>query len=261
MQAIFTEQDGRFVASEHGRGPWDAGSLHGGAPAALLARAVERLDAPGPMLLARFAMEFSSAVPVAPLEVHAEVVRPGRRLQICEATLSAGGEVVCRVRATRIRREPVALPPGTLPQPRLTPPDQLETAEIPAAVYGHEVGFGRTGMEMRFADGTFTGPGPATAWFRLRLPLVAGEEPTPTQRLVAAADFGNGMAAEVAFDTHLFVNTDLTVGLSREPVREWIALEGVTEHGEEGTALAASVLHDEHGPVGRALQSLYVAPR
>jgi hypothetical protein len=258
-EAIFTEQDGRFVPSEHGRGPWDAAALHGGAPAALLARAFERLDAPGPMLLARFAMEFAGAVPMAPLEVHAEVVRPGRRLQLAEATLSAEGQVVCRARATRIRREPVAA--EAPPEPRLPAAEDLAAAEIPVSIYGHEIGFGRTGMELRFAEGAFTEAGPATAWFRLRRPLVAGEEPTPTQRLVAAADFGNGMAAELGFDSHLFVNTDLTVGLSREPVGEWIALEGVTEHGEEGTALAASVLHDAHGPVGRAMQSLYVAPR
>lgn len=259
MQAIFVTEGEAFVPSEHGRGPWDASSLHGGAPAALLVRAIERLEAPGPMLLSRFSMEFSGAVPMAPLTAHAEIVRPGRRLQIAEATLSAGDRVVCRARATRIRREPVeaAAPPA----PRLPDPEMLPEAEIPISIYGHEVGFGRTGVELRFVDGAFTERGAATAWFRLRMPLVAGEEPTPAQRVAVAADFGNGMAAELRFDTHLFVNTDLTFGLSREPVGEWIALEGVTEHGPEGTALASSVLHDANGPLGRAQQSLFVAPR
>src|SRR5262249_60709561 len=33
--------DDRFVATEHGRGPWRLGHLHAGPPSALLARAIE----------------------------------------------------------------------------------------------------------------------------------------------------------------------------------------------------------------------------
>ena len=43
--AVFVATDGRFVASELARGPWDPNAQHGGAPAALLMRAFERLDA------------------------------------------------------------------------------------------------------------------------------------------------------------------------------------------------------------------------
>ena len=37
----------RYVLGPSARGPWDAGSAHGGAPAALLAHAVERRARPG----------------------------------------------------------------------------------------------------------------------------------------------------------------------------------------------------------------------
>ena len=53
--------------------PWDPEAMHGGAPAALLARAVERLEAPAAMLLARITIEFLGPVPLAPVEVTAEV--------------------------------------------------------------------------------------------------------------------------------------------------------------------------------------------
>ncbi|MCW2991062.1 MAG: thioesterase family protein [Solirubrobacterales bacterium] len=261
MSAVFTLQDGRFVPSGHARGPWDAGSQHGGAPAALIARAVERLDAPGPMLLARLTVEFLGAVPLAPLEVRAEVVRPGRRLQLIEATVTSEDAVLCRARAVRLRREAVAVPESAIPAPRVAAPDDLAGWQMGTPAHGATQGFGQTAMELRFADGHFSRPGPATAWFRLTMPLVAGEEPTPTQRAVAAADFGNGLGAELGFDDHLFVNTDLSVHLLREPVGEWIAVEAVTEHGPEGTALATSTLHDADGPVGHAAQSLFVAPR
>jgi hypothetical protein len=261
VSAIFTEADGRFVPSGHARGPWDAGSLHGGPPAALIARAVERLDAPQPMLLARLTVEFLGAVPLAPLEIRTEVVRGGRRLQLVEATVSAAGTTCCRARAVRLRREPVAMPAAAMPASRIAPPGDLAPEHIPPPPHGEAEGFALTGMELRFATGRFVEPGPATAWFRLTMPLVAGEDPSPAQRAVAAADFGNGIAAELAFATHLFVNTDLTVNLSREPAGEWIALEGVTEHGPEGTALAATTLHDTAGPIGRGAQSLFVAAR
>jgi hypothetical protein len=259
--AVFRREGDRFVPSGHARGPWDPDAQHGGAPAALIARAVERLDAPQAMLLARLTVEFLGAVPLAPLEVRTEVVRPGKRLQLVEATLSSEGKDVCLARAVRMRRAPVEVPERALRGPRLAPPDGLEPWHMGTAPHGGTEGLGQTAMELRFVKGHFLEAGPTTAWFRLTMPLVEGEEPSPTQRAVAAADFGNGLSAELRFDTHLFVNTDLTVHFSREPRGEWIAVEGVTDHGPEGTALAATALHDLDGPVGRAAQSLFVAPR
>lgn len=264
MSAVFTTDGDRFVPSGHARGPWDAGSQHGGAPGALIARAVERLEHPDPahpMLLVRMTVEFLGAVPLAPLEVRAEVVKPGKRLQLVEAELAAGGKVLCRARAVRLRREALALPDRAVPGPRLAPPDGLPGWHMGTPPHGGTEGFGQTAMELRFVDGSFEQRGPTTAWFGLTMPLVAGEETSPVQRAVAAADFGNGLSAELSWEEYLFVNTDLTVHFSRAPVGDWIAVEAVTEHGPEGTALAASTLHDAHGPVGRAAQSLFVAPR
>lgn len=258
-EPIFSEEDGTFVPSGHARGPWDAGSQHGGAPAALLARAVERIGAPGPMLLARMTIEFLAPVPLAPLTIRAEVVRPGRRLHLVEATLAGGEAVLCRARAVRLRRDAVAVPERALPSARLPRPDGLARWRMPDR--GGEEAFGRSAMELRMVSGAFLDPGPAAAWFRFARPLVGGEDPTPLQATLAAADFGNGLSQELDLDTHLFVNTDLTVHLAREPVGEWIGLESTTELGPEGTGLAVSTLHDERGPLGRALQSLFVAPR
>ena len=39
------------------------------------------------------------------------------------------------------------------------------------------------------------------------------------QRTAAAADFGNGVSRILDFETHVFINPDLTVSLSRVPVR------------------------------------------
>jgi hypothetical protein len=93
------------------------------------------------------------------------------------------------------------------------------------------------------------------------MPLVAGEAPTPLQRTVAFADFGNGLSRALDFSTHLFVNTDLTVHLHREPEGEWVALDARTDLDRTGVGQATSILRDRHGRLGVAAQSLFVAQR
>jgi hypothetical protein len=63
------------------------------------------------------------------------------------------------------------------------------------------------------------------------------------------------------FSTHLFVNTDLTIHLLREPAGEWVALQARTDLGPDGAGQATSVLYDERGRIGTAAQSLFVDAR
>ena len=195
-EPVFLRDGERFVPTGHGRGPWDAGALHGGAPAALVAEVLQRAEPAGGMAVVRVTYEFLSAVPLAPLQVQARVVRPGRRLQLVEAELSAGDAVVLRARAVRLRRGALELPAGAREEPGLPcePPGAIEPTALASTASGASEGFGLTGMELRFAGSTDFGPGPALAWFRLGRPLVEGEEPSPLARVVAAADFGNGIS-------------------------------------------------------------------
>jgi hypothetical protein len=103
--------------------------------------------------------------------------------------------------------------------------------------------------------------GAAAAWFRLRMPVVEGEEPSPLQRTVTAADFANGLSWVLPWDDWLFVNTELTVHLAREPEGEWIGLDARTAISALGTGLATATLHDHLGPVGTCAQALFVDRR
>jgi len=115
-------------------------------------------------------------------------------------------------------------------------------------------------MEGRFARGTI-GQSPVAAWMRMKLPLLPGEKPSPFVRTVIAADSGNGVAQVVDYKNFTFINADLTIHLHRQPRGEWIGLDAHTILHEGGSGLSDSVLHDEHGPVGRAFQTLVVQPR
>jgi acyl-coenzyme A thioesterase PaaI-like protein len=253
--------DGRFVASELARGPWDAGAQHGGAPAALLAEAIEGLARLQGMAIARLTFEFLGPVPLEPLSVAAAVTKPGRRVQIADGEITVDGRAALRVRALLMRRGDVDLPGGH-PDAEAPPGGGPEKGEVaPFPVHGDTDGFHRTGMEIRFGGMTNYGPGPALAWFRFARPLVDEEAPSPVARVAAAADFGNGVSRVVDFDRFLFVNTDLTIHLHREPQGEWVLLDSRTWLERAGVGLAHSRLHDESGPIGLAAQSLFVDAR
>jgi hypothetical protein len=256
--SVFTQTGDVLVPAGHARGPWDPEAMHGGAPAALLARAVEGL-APG-MRLARLTVEFLGAVPLLPLSIEAEVAKPGNRFRVAEASITAAGREVARARADLLRIDHIdGLPPSDgAAAPLQRGPDDVEREEF-ATLTGE--GFGTSAMELRFTEGTFDEPGPAVAWFRFARALVEGEKPSPAQLAVAAADFGNGVSRLLDWNEWLFVNTDLTVHLHRDPEGEWVALDARTILEPNGSALAVSTLHDTKGPIGLAAQSLFVAPR
>lgn len=239
-------------------GPWDRGAQHGGPPAALLARAVEGAPAPGPMQVARMTIELLRPVPMTPLDVRTEVIRPGKKVQLVQASLWSDGTEVVRAVALRIRREAVPLPDGL---DRGTPPPGPPVHDVPHAPVSPLEGFHSHGAELRTVKGGFGQPGPATVWIRLLHPVVADETPSPLQRVMAAADFGNGVASILDWARYRFLNPDLTVHLVRMPVGEWICLDGWTLPGDDGIGLAECALHDTRGPLGRSLQSLLLEAR
>jgi Thioesterase-like superfamily len=252
--------DGRFTPTEHARGPWDPQALHGGAPAALIARAFERMEPGSQLPIARLGFEFLRPIPFAPLELSTRMVRAGKRVQELAAELHAGDQLICRASALRVQAVPADLqafspsPQEALPEPALG--KVVDFALNPNAGKS----FASTGMEMRwFSDPWALGPG--RVWMRLRWPLLPGEPLTPLTRLVGTADFGNGVSAALPFDKYLFINADLTIHLWRAPRGEWIGLDAHTLLHSGGTGKAESVIHDEQGPVGRAFQTLVVQPR
>jgi hypothetical protein len=257
-ESVFRRDGDAFVPTGHARGPWDPGQLHGGAPGALIAEAVQ---ADG-YLVARLTIDFLAPVPMAPLTVSAQTTKPGRNLQLAEAEMEAEGRTVLRARAVRLRRGQVELPAEAGAAGAGGGgggPDDGRPGRFPLDD-GHAEGFHRTAMDIRFIDGDY-GIGPARAWFRLQIPLVDDAPASPLARAIAAADFGNGISRVVDFTDYLFVNTDLTVHLHREPATEWVLVDASTRLEAHGAGLAHSILSDERGQLGLAAQSLFVASR
>jgi acyl-Coa thioesterase superfamily protein/acyl-CoA thioesterase superfamily protein len=257
----FYERDGDlFRATELTRGPWDPGAQHAGPPAALLGRALERLPDAAEFQVGRVTCEILRSVPIAPLRVSARVVRPGRRVQLLEAELcDEAGEPLMRASAWRIRTGAVEIPAEAL-GPAQPPPGPEQGREAEFFPTGEEHGY-HSAMEVRFVRGGFVEPGPALVWLRMRYPLLAGEMPSPLQRVLVTADVGNGVSATLDYHRYLFINVDLTVHLERLPAGEWVCVDAVTLPQPNGVGTAESVLSDERGRIGRALQTLLIAER
>jgi hypothetical protein len=117
-------------------------------------------------------------------------------------------------------------------------------------------------IDWRFVSGGgFVTAGPALVWARPTIPLVAGEQATPMCHALLIADSGSGVSGVLDPARFLFINTDLTVALARDPVGDWLLLDGTTVVGGQGSGVAETALSDTRGPCGRALQTLLVAPR
>lgn len=258
--ALFVRVDAnRVLAQGHSRGPWSPDALHGGPVAALVAGEAERLLGAGTPI-SRLTIDLERPVPLAELHVTAEVVRPGRKVQVAEVALhDAAGTRLVRATALGVRRTAVDLPPGTAgPQAPL---------DLPLGGTGAPIDF-RPDAALRYFHidamswgGTDRGDhGVVSVWARLAVPVVAGEAVSPMQRVAAAADFLNGLSSRLPFGEWVFINPDLTVTVHRAPRGEWIGVRAVTRLDAFGVGTAEADLFDADGRIGHAVQNLLVEP-
>lgn len=254
--------DGAIVPTELARGPWDPRSLHGGPVAALIADAVEELPADGiDWFVSRLTVELERPVTLQPLSVESEITRPGRKVSVVDVTvrLVETSVALARGRALRIREDDVALPHddealapmlATGPAP---PGPQHGTAQLLADVDYRA--FHNDAVEHRFVPLDRTN-GEVLDWIRMLVPVLPDRPLTPLQRVAGAADFANGISSALPFETHLFVNPDLTIHLFQPLLGEWVGMSSNTHYGRRGVGMSDTALYDINGRIGRSNQSL-----
>ena len=256
--AFYIREGDAYRPSDWTRGPWDANAQHAGPPSALLGRAIEQLDGGEEFAVARFTVEVVRSITLAPLSIEARLVRPGKRVQLAQAVLRQSGEEVALARAWRIHRDDTGAEASTLEPPPFRGPD--ESDEMPPIDPWRGPSY-FTAVRWRDAVGRSFDHGPSCTWMRMAVPLVLGEAPSPLTRVLVAADSGNGISRELDFETHMFINTELTVHLFREAAGEWICLDARTHIGPHGAGMASSVLYDTAGSIGTGNQTLLVRRR
>ena len=253
-------EDGSYASTGLTRGPWHPEHQHAGPPIALVARGIERAAAALDLThVARLTANLLRPIPTSELAVEVQTEYAGRNVAHFSARLMAGGKDVARFTAVAQRESELEIPAGLPGHP--LPHAPRSVSDSPAAKFPFSttvIGY-QDLMENRIAEGVFFRP--SAGWFRMRYPLVAGEEPSALQRVAVAADSGNGISAVLDFRRYIFVNSDLTINLLRKPRGEWICIDARTLLGSSGGGLAEARIFDSLGLVGRSTQSLAVRLR
>jgi hypothetical protein len=245
----------RFRATEEVGGAWDVRHQHIAPALGLLVHAVERdRDArrTDGLRVGRLSFDILGTVPVEVVDVGVGVARPGRTIELVEATMRHGGRDVVRLRAWLMQPGDTRSIAGTPLRPMKSPHD-LGPWD-PTTVWPG--GFIASAEVRREQDE----PGRARFWVRSRTTLLDGEPVSNLARLAALLDIANGMTVRVSPAEVAFPNVDLTAHLFDEPQGDWIGFDTSVSFGPGGLGVTSSVLHDERGPVGTMAQSLTVRP-
>ncbi len=256
LQAFYERLGGdEFAATGATSSPWDSRMQHGGPPTALIAHVVADAFPRDDVRIARVASEFLGAIPVGRMRVRARVARPGRRIEMLEATIEIEGRDAVTARVWRIATQP----DGSIP-PGVTPPDPVPALPqpVPVPAWLH---FGYAdAIEWRDVRGTGA-PGPAAVWARPRVPLVAGDATRPIETALLIADSANGVSGELPMGEYLFVPPSLSVAVERAPAGEWILLDARTTLASDGIGTTTFRLADERGWLAYGTQALYIEKR
>jgi hypothetical protein len=260
FEHLFARDGECFVPTPLTRGPWSPTAMHGGAPSALLAYLLARHDPGSASFIARLTVELLRPVPLEPLQAVARTIRPGKNVQWLEAALLVDGAEVASATALRLRPQAVDVDDAVSPTIAALPPP---TAGAPPGLERFDrenIGFW-VANEIRIVRGGFGGvAGPATAWFRLRCPVVGSEPPAAFERVAAAADFGSGVGNPLPFTRASAINPEVSIHVYRHPSTDWVGLDSAGWADRGGVGLAESRLFDESGVLGRAAQTLFVSP-
>jgi Acyl-CoA thioesterase C-terminal domain/Acyl-CoA thioesterase N-terminal domain len=253
----------RYVSTPLANAGWYDEGQHGGAFASLVVGHVEAtVPTLAPMEVDRATVEIFRVIPLVELRIETEIVREGKRIQSVEARVFDPEDTLLSVATIqRLRVADLPVPADARPPSLALPAPQEVDGRVGDAWGVGERGktmFHRHAMEVREIFGGFAEKGPGAVWMRLAKPIVAGRETTPVQRLIATADFCNGVSRALDFDRWVFMNPDLSVHITRYPLGEWVALSAESGYGDLGRGVATGTLWDTTGWLGRSTQSLYL---
>ncbi|SDO21441.1 Thioesterase-like superfamily protein [Cryobacterium flavum] len=249
---------GRYRPTEHAGGAWQADEIHfsplGGliVHAIDLHRAAEAGGANGKEL-GRISFDILGFLAAEDCEVRVETIRPGRTIELIEATVIIAGRPAVLARAWFIATADTAAVAGggsvSLPAPDTATPWSM-TDIWPGGYVAS--------LETKAVAPPL--PGETSAWLRTDIALVAGEAISPHASFITLVDTANGIAVRQSPLDWAYPNLDLTIHFHRQPTGKWVGLETTVTFGPAGHGITSSVLHDESGPVGRAEQILTVRP-
>jgi hypothetical protein len=255
MDSYFERLDAtRFMPTSHAGGAWNDTEIHFSPLAGLIVHAIDVHRASGDdqgKQLGRISFDILGFLAADECEVRVETIRPGRTIELIEATVTIRGRTAVRARAWFIGTGDTSAVAGGEPA-RLAGPEGIEGRPLTQTWSGGYV----ASLEVRPLEAPK--PGRTTAWLRTHTELVAGEPASAHASFIALVDTANGIAVRQSPKEWLFPNLDLTIHLYRQPTGHWVGLDTAVTFGPAGLGVTSTALHDVDGPIGRAEQILTV---
>ncbi|OBI80604.1 thioesterase family protein [Mycobacterium sp. E740] len=247
-----------FDSTDGTRSNWDPQIQHGSPPLALMTKQIEQLAGDSGLRIGRLTLDILGAIPVARLWVRAWVDRPGARISLLVAEMSAerpdgGRRPVARVTAWLLATSDTA----DAVTDRYPPLVEGESVAVPHDWEGAK-GYLETVSWRRQPD---TGESGNVAWMSPLVPLVDSEPTTALQRLAMVVDSANGAGAALDPSRFVFMNTDTAVHLHRLPTGNDFAVRARGSIGPDGIGLTTAELFDRQGFIGTSAQTLLVQRR
>ncbi|MBP2472087.1 hypothetical protein JOF53_000959 [Crossiella equi] len=257
MTASYYERtdEHRFKPTEHTGGAWHDDEQHFSPVGGLITHAIDQFlqDHPAPGLtVSRLSFDILGRIAREECEIQVRTTRPGRTVQLVEAVLEIGGRSVVQARAWLLTTLDTTAVADT-PVPAIAPPEAFPAWDMTGLWDGGYI----DSLEVRREAPR---PGRTTAWLTTPVTLVAGEPSSPLASYLTLVDTANGIAVQRSPREWMFPNVDLTVHLHRQPQGPWTGLDTTVSFGPAGHGVTSTVLHDLHGPLGTAQQSLTVRP-
>jgi hypothetical protein len=247
-----------FESTDGTRSNWDPEIQHGSPPLALMTKLIEELASGSGLRVGRMTLDILGAIPVVPVRVRAWVERPGSRISMMAAEMSAprpdGAErTVARVTAWLLAPSDTA----DAVTDRYPPLVEGEAAPVPHSWVGAK-GYLETvsWRRQRIAEGQSN-----VAWLSPMAHLVDSEDMTDLQRLAMVADSANGVGMALDPEKFVFMNTDTVVHLHRLPAGNDFALRARGSIGPDGIGVTTADIFDRQGFIGTSAQTLLVQRR
>lgn len=246
--ALFRAEGDVLVPQDIARSLWRADQMHGVATSGALARELENTVAAAgrtDLRPARYTVDLFKAPSMGPCAMAATVVREGSRLMLVDATLTQDGAVVAR--ASGLFLKVAENSPGEVWTPADSPtPPPVEIAAVSEEPRVPIFFSDGVGWSQNFAE--HQNSGRKQTW-QTALAIVAGERPTPFQALAGAAD-STSMVVNWGSEGVQYINTDVTLAISRVPVSQEIGLSATSRTVHDGIATGTCIVFDREGPIG-----------
>lgn len=247
----FFSQDsaGRFHPTESALSRWGNDSLNGPAVVGLAARCIERDHGADGFQPTRLTADLFRAAHRVPTEVRTRLVRDGRRIRTAECDVLQDGIVVAQ--ATMVSYRQSGPPPGQ----EWTGEDSFAA---PVGVSGPVYMVGSDGQEWTPSSAEHQNTARMRVYHRT-LDVVRGEQASPFVRAVVAAE-ATSLVTNLGTRGIGYINGDLTVGMARHPVGDYVGVQADSHWCSRGVAVGAATLFDDAGPFGTAMVTAIANP-